>query len=105
MEQITYLLHEAEGRNSTQSLIEFALQWLKESSSYDSTPYVFQTVIFPLFDKFNQENVLKLIDIMDNNSQIYGGTKHRHLYIPVVRAKATEILGDNFHVAEHRCLQ
>ncbi|MDQ0171757.1 hypothetical protein [Paenibacillus tundrae] len=102
VEQVNYLLHEAEKRNSIQSLVGFSLRWLKESSSYDSTPYVFETEIFPIFDKFNREDILELLEIMYNNGQISGETKYKHRYMPVVRARVAELLGDDF---EHPVLR
>lgn len=104
-EQFDYLFKQAELRNSMDSLINFSLEWLKSVTTFDSATYVIQVFVLPLLDKMNTENLMCLIDIMDNNNQVYSETKQYHLYLPVIRDKVVEILGEDFPINDHRGLR
>lgn len=96
LEQMKFLALEAENRNCTSDLVEFVLKWLNEIGSYDSAYMVMENMIFPIFKYFNREDVERLAEIMDNNSQISGDTKNRYRYIPKLKHLIKEKYGADF---------
>lgn len=93
-EQIAFLCKEAEERNCTASLVDFVIDWINNISSYDSTYKVFQNLVFPVFKYFNNDDVDRMAQIMSNNSQIHGDTRNRNKYIPELKDKITETIGE-----------
>lgn len=53
------------------SFIEFCIEHFKHSTNFNTADYLFDYCIVPYLHKFNQEQILSLLDAMNSNDQIY----------------------------------
>lgn len=81
-------------------LIHFAIKLFSSSSTFNMADYRYCTYIKPLLQHFNKGQLIELISVIDNNSQIYNRVSSYSDNNEIIR-KCKHLLDSDFDFEQH----
>lgn len=94
-EQVLFLYKTSIEKCCNNTVKDFVINWFGEIGSYDSAEPCFNNLIRPLMEDFNIDDIIKLLEKMNKQNQIWGD-KNFSNYRYIIRNRCNQLLGDTY---------